>query len=90
MTEELTPFMEEYYWRIDNGSQRDLFRAMFTPTSMYYNNCQKLIIHGYAEAEIFEKKTAGKLWMKYQMDKIDILPTFDAKDLVLVHVLGSH
>jgi hypothetical protein len=90
LTEELTPFMEEYYWRVDNGSQPDLFRAMFTPTSMYYNNCQKTIIHGVGEAEMFEKKAAGKLWMKHHMDKMAILPTFDNKDPVLVHVLGSH
>jgi len=88
--EELTPFMEEYYWRVDNGSQDQLFRSMFTPTSMYYNNCLKQIIHGYAEAGVFEKKSAGKLWMKHQMDKLAILPTFDGKEPVLVHVLGSH
>jgi len=90
LTEELTPFMEEYYWRVDNGSQPELFRAMFTHTRMYYNNCLKQIIHGYEEAEKFEMNSAGKLWMKHQMDKMAILPTFDEKDPVLVHVLGSH
>jgi hypothetical protein len=30
LTEELTPFMEEYFWRVDNGTQGDLYRAMCT------------------------------------------------------------
>jgi len=88
LTEELTPFMEEYFWRVDNGSQGDLYRAMCTPEIMYYNNCQKKVIHGYEEADEFGA-TAGKMWLRHQMDKMSILPTFDDNAPVLVHVLGS-
>jgi hypothetical protein len=90
LTEELAPFMEEYFWRVDNGTQGDLYRAMCTPTVMYYNNCQKQVYHGYDEADKFEHAHAGKRWLKHQMDRLTILPTYDDEGPVLVHVLGSH
>jgi len=73
LTEELTPFMEEYIWLVDNGTQGDLYRAMCTPTVMYYNNCQKHVHHGYDEADEFEHAHAGKKWLKHQMDRLTIL-----------------
>ena len=91
LTEELTPFMEEYFWRVDNGTQGDLYRTMCTPTVMYYNNCQKQVYHGYDEADEFEQAHAGKRWLKHQMDRLTILPTYnDDEGPVLAHVLGSH
>jgi len=90
LTEEFTPFMEEYFWRVDNGTQGELWRAMFTPTAMYYNNCMKQVIHGYAEADQFEASSASHRWLKHQMDKMSILPSYDNEGPVLVHVLGSH
>jgi hypothetical protein len=90
LTEELTLFMEEYFWRVDNGTQGDLYRAMFTPTAMYYNNCMKQVYHGYAEADQFEAANAGHRWLRHQMDKVSILPSYNDEGSVLVHVLGSH
>jgi hypothetical protein len=77
LTEELTPFMEEYFWRVDNGTQGDLYRAMCTPTVMYYNNCQKQVYHGFDEADEFEHAHARTRWLKHQMDRLTILPTYN-------------
>jgi len=92
LTEELTPFMEEYFWRVDNGSQEDLFKAMFTPTGMYYHNSFKTILAGVADFKRFgeENDLRNKLWMKHQIDRMSILPTYEGEGPVLVHVFGSH
>lgn len=90
ITEELTPFMEEYFWRVDNGTQKQLFETMFTPDGMYYNNGFKQIVHGAADAEHLDNAIPQRPWLKHQIDRMAICPTFDKDGPVLVHVLGSH
>lgn len=92
LTEELTPFMEEYFWRVDNGSQMDLFKAMFTPTGMYYHNSHKTLLAGAADFRRFGEgyDLRNKMWLKHQIDRMSIMPTYDGDAPVLVHVLGSH
>ncbi|KAH0843128.1 hypothetical protein AYO21_03419 [Fonsecaea monophora] len=91
ITEELTPFMEEYFWRVDNSSQREVFEAMFTPHAMYYNNGLKQITFGSADAHQIDTRMPFHPWLIHQIDRMAILPPHDGDPNapVLVHVLGS-
>lgn len=90
ITEELTPFMEEYFWRVDNGSQKELFSSMFTKDGMYYNNGFKQIVHGVPDAQHLDESMVHPPWLKHQIERMSILPTSEGGGPVLVHVLGSH
>jgi hypothetical protein len=91
--ESVIPFMEEYYWRVDNGTHKELWEQMFTPSGMYFNNALKLINHGFVDGAHMDQYLENG-WLKHQMDRIIVLPTDGATSPedtgpVLVHVLGS-
>lgn len=90
LTEELTPFLEEYFWRVDNGTQADLFAAMFTPTGTYYHSTHRLLLAGHGDFEFFGKKMKGEKWLRHRVDRMAVLPSYEEGGPVLVHVLGTH
>jgi membrane protein implicated in regulation of membrane protease activity len=96
LTEELTPFLEEYFWRVDNSSQADLFAAMFTPTGTYYHSAHRFVLAGHGDFAAFGAGMGHgpplreSIWLRHRMDRVAVLPSVEEGGSVLVHVLGTH
>jgi hypothetical protein len=96
LTKELTSFLKEYFWRVNNTSQADLFATMFIPMGTYYHRVHSLILAGHGDFAVFGAGIGHgpllreSIWLRHCMDRVAVLPSVEEGGSVLVYVLRMH